>query len=77
LVYVKRYKTLLYIDLALNLLRKFEEDKDLLPEISIRNINEYLKEGCGIIAPVCAVVLFSINIILHSSSEETLCLFLL
>jgi hypothetical protein len=50
LVYVMRYKTLLFNDFDLRILKKYEEDEDLLPKMSIQNINEYLKEGCGIIA---------------------------
>jgi hypothetical protein len=50
LVYVKRYKTLLFNDFALKILKKYEEDENPLPKMSIQNTNEYLKEGCGIIA---------------------------
>jgi hypothetical protein len=45
-----RYKTLLCNDFALKILKKHEDDEDPLPKMSIQNINEYLKEGYGIIA---------------------------
>jgi hypothetical protein len=47
LVYVKRYKTLLFIDFALKILKNYD---DPIPKMSIQNINENMKEGCGIIA---------------------------
>jgi hypothetical protein len=50
LVYAKRYKTLLFNEFALKILIKYKEDEDPLHKMSIQNINEYLKEGCGIIA---------------------------
>jgi integrase len=43
-------KTLPLNDFALKILKKYEKDEDPLPKMSIQNINEYLKEGCGIIA---------------------------
>jgi integrase len=43
-------KTLPLNDFALKILKKYEEDENPLPKMSIQNINEYLKEGCGIIA---------------------------
>jgi len=43
-------KTLPLNDFALKILKKYEADEDPLPKMSIQNINEYLKEGCGIIA---------------------------
>jgi len=43
-------KTLPLNDFALKILKKYEGDEDPLPKMSIQNINEYLKEGCGIIA---------------------------
>jgi len=43
-------KTIPLNDFALKILKKYEEDENPLPKMSIQNINEYLKEGCGIIA---------------------------
>ena len=43
-------KTLPLNNFALQILRKYEEDENPLPKMSIQNINEYLKEGCKIIA---------------------------
>jgi len=43
-------KTLPLNDFALKILKKYEGDENPLPKMSIQNINEYLKEGCGIIA---------------------------
>jgi integrase len=43
-------KTLPLNDFALKIIKKYEADEDPLPKMSIQNINEYLKEACGIIA---------------------------
>lgn len=43
-------KTLPLNNFALQILKKYEGDENPLPKMSIQNINEYLKEGCKIIA---------------------------